>query len=107
MVTSSPPLPSPALSLANEHAFIRYLIARGFGTLAVQMQTVAVGWQVYDITGDPLDLGLIGLSRSTSMVASDSSSAFTRWETAPLVMLRSAAARSKLCSSITVANVWS
>ena len=27
------------------------------------MQTVAVGWQVYDITSDPLDLGLIGLSQ--------------------------------------------
>ncbi len=58
--------PSPAASrpsLAGEHAFIRYLIARCFGTLAVQMQTVAVGWQVYDITRDPLDLGLIGLSQ--------------------------------------------
>ena len=27
------------------------------------MQTVAVGWQIYDITRDPLDLGLIGLSQ--------------------------------------------
>ena len=27
------------------------------------MQTVAVGWQVYEITKDPLDLGLIGLSQ--------------------------------------------
>jgi MFS family permease len=61
--TSSPLSPAPAVSLANEHAFIRYLIARCFGTLAVQMQTVAVGWQVYDITSDPLDLGLIGLSQ--------------------------------------------
>jgi len=29
----------------------------------VQMQTVAVGWQVYEVTRDPLDLGLIGLSQ--------------------------------------------
>ncbi len=27
------------------------------------MQTVAVGWQVYAATSDPLDLGLIGLSQ--------------------------------------------
>lgn len=27
------------------------------------MQTVAVGWQVYELTRDPLDLGLIGLSQ--------------------------------------------
>jgi MFS family permease len=31
--------------------------------VGVQMQTVAVGWQVYEITRDPLDLGLIGLSQ--------------------------------------------
>jgi len=54
---------SAPLSLANEPAFLRYLIARCFGTLAVQMQTVAVGWQVYAATSNPLDLGLIGLSQ--------------------------------------------
>jgi MFS family permease len=54
---------SPPPSLANERAFIRYLLARTCGTLAVQMQTVAVGWQVYAATSDPLDLGLIGLSQ--------------------------------------------
>ena len=62
MVTSPPP-PSSRLTLSSEHAFIRYLFARCFGTLAVQMQTVAVGWQVYEATSDPLDLGLIGLSQ--------------------------------------------
>ena len=30
-------------------------------TLALQMQAVAVGWQIYDLTGSALDLGLIGL----------------------------------------------
>ena len=40
---------------------LRYLSARLLATLAAQMQTVAVGWQVYAITRDPLDLGLIGL----------------------------------------------
>ena len=29
--------------------------------LAIQMQVVAVGWQVYAMTGNPLDLGLVGL----------------------------------------------
>lgn len=43
--------------------FPRYwgaLLCTGF---AVQIQTVAIGWQVYDLTRDPLDLGLIGLSQ--------------------------------------------
>jgi len=43
--------------------FARYVAARFLGSLAVQMQTVAVGWQVYEVTRRPLDLGLIGLSQ--------------------------------------------
>ena len=42
---------------------MRFLSARLATSVAVQMQTVAVGWQVYEITRDPLDLGLIGLSQ--------------------------------------------
>ena len=40
-----------------------YLSARFLGTLAVQMQSVAIGWQVYQITGSLFDLGLIGLAQ--------------------------------------------
>ena len=43
--------------------FTRFVAARFLATLAVQMQTVAVGWQVYAVTRNPLDLGLIGLSQ--------------------------------------------
>jgi MFS family permease len=50
-------------SLAHYPAFARFLSARLLASVAVQMQTVAVGWQVYSITGKPLDLGLIGLSQ--------------------------------------------
>lgn len=50
-------------SLAGNRDFVLYLSARFLATLAVQMQTVAVGWQVYEVTRDPLDLGLVGLSQ--------------------------------------------
>jgi len=50
----------PALRHAN---FTLYLVARVLATLAVQMQSVAIGWQVYAITGNPLDLGFIGLAQ--------------------------------------------
>jgi MFS family permease len=43
--------------------FSFYLIAKLIGTLAVQMQGVAVGWQVYSLTGNLFDLGLIGLAQ--------------------------------------------
>jgi MFS family permease len=42
---------------------LRFIAGRFLATLAAQIQVVAVGWQMYDITGDPLDLGLIGLSQ--------------------------------------------
>ena len=43
--------------------FTRYAAARFLATIAWQMLGVAVGWQVYAITRDPLDLGLIGLAQ--------------------------------------------
>jgi MFS family permease len=43
--------------------FTLYLCARFFATIATQMVIMAVGWQVYHITGSLLDLGLIGLSQ--------------------------------------------
>lgn len=52
-----------ALRVLAHLDFRRFLIARLLATLAAQMQTVAVGWQIYAITRDPLDLGLIGLSQ--------------------------------------------
>ena len=51
------------LEVLHNRDFRLFLVARLLATLAVQMQTVAVGWQVYSVTHDPLDLGLIGLSQ--------------------------------------------
>ena len=42
---------------------LRFIGGRFLASLGAQIQVVAVGWQMYDITGDPLDLGLIGLSQ--------------------------------------------
>jgi MFS family permease len=53
----------PRRALLANRAFTRFLGARLLATIAVQMQTVAVGWQVYSVTRDPLDLGLVGLSQ--------------------------------------------
>ena len=44
-------------------AFTLYLGARLFSALAAQMIIIAVGWQVYHLTGRVLDLGLVGLSQ--------------------------------------------
>ena len=52
-----------AFGVLRHGGFGYYLLARFLATLAVQMLVVAVGWQVYEATHDPLDLGLIGLSQ--------------------------------------------
>jgi len=44
-------------------SFVRYLGARLLTVLALQMQSVAVGWQIYEITHSPLALGLTGLAQ--------------------------------------------
>lgn len=60
---------SRALSALRYPDFARFISARFLSTLAVQMQSVAVGWQVYALTGDALDLGLIGLAQFLPFVA--------------------------------------
>jgi MFS family permease len=47
--------------------FRLYLGVRFMSSVAMQMQSVAVGWQIYDITSDPLSLGLVGLAQFLPM----------------------------------------
>jgi MFS family permease len=61
-------MPGPADSRAGRIAFthpdfVLFEIARFLIVSAVEMQAVAVGWQVYDITKRALDLGLVGLAQ--------------------------------------------
>ncbi len=43
--------------------FNLYELERFFVVAALEMMSVAVGWQVYEITRRPLDLGLVGLAQ--------------------------------------------
>ncbi|NMM06270.1 MFS transporter [Polaromonas sp.] len=47
--------------LFRQRAFLRMWFARLFGITANQMLMVAVGWQMYELTGSAWDLGLVGL----------------------------------------------
>ncbi|HEY5963678.1 MAG TPA: MFS transporter [Xanthobacteraceae bacterium] len=49
--------------LRRHRPFARYWVSRVSSTVALQMQTVAVAWQMYDLTRNPLDLGLVGLTQ--------------------------------------------
>ncbi len=54
---------SSGFAILRNRNFSYYLGSRVLGTLAVQMQSVAIGWQVYQMTGSLFDLGLIGLAQ--------------------------------------------
>jgi len=57
------PAPDPRAGRAafSHPAFVLFQTARFLIVASVEMQAVAVGWQVYEITKQPLDLGLVGL----------------------------------------------
>jgi MFS family permease len=54
-------LPAVPLSLFSLPAFMRFWYARVAATMANQMLMVAVGWEMYELTGSAWDLGLVGL----------------------------------------------
>ena len=50
-------------SLWRSANFLKFIATRWFNALGVQLITVTVGWQIYVMTSDPLDLGLVGLAQ--------------------------------------------
>jgi MFS family permease len=49
--------------------FRRYLASVFLGLLAIQIQSVAVGWQIYAIARSPMALGYVGLAQFLPMMA--------------------------------------
>jgi MFS family permease len=45
------------------------LVSRLFVTIALQIQAMAVGWQIYSLTHNPLSLGFVGLSEALPAIA--------------------------------------
>ncbi|HKU54676.1 MAG TPA: MFS transporter [Rhizomicrobium sp.] len=56
---------SPTLYRARDLYF--FVTSRFISTLAIQVQSVAIGWQVYDMERTPLALGLVGLCQFLPM----------------------------------------
>lgn len=53
-----------AYAVLKVRDFRLFLTFRFFTTIAFQMQGIIVGWQMYELTHDPLALGLIGLAEA-------------------------------------------
>jgi MFS family permease len=50
-------------SVLQHRPFVLFWFARVATTTGYQMLVVAIGWQLYELTGNPLDLGLVGLAQ--------------------------------------------
>jgi MFS family permease len=70
-------------------SYVRYVLARVFVVLAVEMQSVAVGWRVYELTRSPMALGLTGLMQFLPgiLLFLVAGHAADRWDRRKLVLL--------------------
>jgi len=59
----------PLPRLLRHRAFVMLCAARMASTIGYQMLAVAIGWQIYAITGSAFDLGLVGLIQFIPAVA--------------------------------------
>src|SRR6185503_4727945 len=76
--SATPPNPSPPILSASQPRdpfaalrypnFRRYVFGLLALTISIQVQGTIVGWQIYDLTGDPLALGLIGLAEALPFI---------------------------------------
>src|ERR1700761_4517443 len=57
--------PSPTVYRDRDLYF--FVTSRFIATLAIQVQSVAIGWQIYAMTHSPLALGLVGLCQFLPM----------------------------------------
>lgn len=61
MSVDDTPAPVSQYAAFKHSAFLRFWVARFLTTFATQIVSVAIGWQIYDLTRDPFDLGLVGI----------------------------------------------
>ena len=59
-------MPSPdadSSALLRHRPFLLYLLGRAFSNFSRQIVAVAIGWQVYQLTGSAFHLGMVGLAQ--------------------------------------------
>src|SRR3954466_14413637 len=50
-------------TLSSHRPLVKFLVAQTTSGFGNQMLTLALGWQLYDLTGSAMDLGLVGLAQ--------------------------------------------
>ena len=77
-----------------------YCLARFLTTISSEMQSVAVGWQIYELTHRPLDLGFVGLAQFLPGICLFLIAGHTADRVARLRILKSCYAAFSLCSAL-------
>jgi MFS family permease len=54
-------LPIGATALLRQSSFLFFILSRSLSRFSGQIAAVAIGWQIYDLTGRAFDLGMVGL----------------------------------------------
>jgi MFS family permease len=54
-------IPVGSGALLKHRSFLPFLLSRSFSRFSSQIGAVAIGWQIYDLTGSAFDLGMVGL----------------------------------------------
>ena len=54
-------MPAGSSALLKNPSFLFFVVSRSFSRFSGQIAAVAVGWQIYELTGSAFDLGMIGL----------------------------------------------
>jgi len=109
-------MPVGARDLLRHGPFLFFLLSRSLSRFASQIAAVAIGWQIYDITGSAFQLGMVGLVQflPTALlvfVAGHAADRFERRRVVQLCQLAEAAtalflAVSTFAGSLTVAQIF-
>jgi MFS family permease len=94
--------PVRAGTLLRQPSFLFFLLSRSLTRFASQIGAVAIGWQIYDLTGSAFDLGMVGLVQflPTALlvfVAGHTADKFERKRVVQLCQLAEAATALVLC----------
>ena len=54
-------MPVGAGDLLRHRSFLLFLLSRSLSRFSSQIAAVAIGWQIYELTGSAFDLGMVGL----------------------------------------------
>jgi len=82
-------MPVGAGALLKHQSFLLFLLSRSLSRFSSQIAAVAIGWQVYELTGSAFDLGMVGLVQflPTALFLFVAGSAADRYERKRVVQL--------------------